>query len=327
MIANNEIQKKEIKQIIDKYENIVLTIHRSPDGDAFGSSLAFKQILEKYDKNKKIYLVVEDEIPSYVEKLKYKTKIYEKIEDLDINFEKTLLISLDTANKERLAINLEYFDKFIETMNIDHHISNHKYSKYNYVEDISSVSELVFSFLDLFSINLDEKIAECIYLGIINDTGNFRHSNTTKNTFIVASKLMDTKINISEIYFMIFSKSRKKTRAFGDAMVEFVEYDKYPFAYYYLSYEEIQKKGYQSEDIDGISELILTIDGIKLSLFIKEDEKGNIKGSIRSKEINVSKMAEELFGGGGHIKAAGFITNDSKTEVISKIEKYLEKYV
>ncbi|WP_414485168.1 DHH family phosphoesterase, partial [Streptobacillus moniliformis] len=80
----------------------------------------------------------------------------------------------------------------------------------NYVEDISSTCELLYKFLDVFNIELDEKIAKFMYLGIINDTGNFRHSNVTENTFDVASKLMKVGVDNREITNILFSKSREK---------------------------------------------------------------------------------------------------------------------
>lgn len=319
-----DMSLKDIFSVVEKYENIVISAHISPDGDAYGSIISLKKILNKKYENKKIYLLLNDRILSYVNILELDEKIYRSVFEIP-NFKQDefLLISLDTATYDRIAILKEEIDMFKEHINIDHHISNTRYAKYNYVEEISSVSELNLKILDLLGIELDKEIAKWIYLGIINDTGNFRHSNVKKETFIAASRLIETGINISNIYFALFTKTHKKTRIFGKAMTDYMYDEEYKFASYFISNEEIEENLYSTEDMDGISELLLTIQDIDITLFIKEEIKGKIKGSFRSKKIDVSKMANDLFGGGGHKLAAGFVTNKSNVEILESVYNYL----
>lgn len=321
-----DLSLNNILKIIENYDNIVISAHISPDGDAYGSIISLKKILESKYVNKKIYLLLNDNLLSYLEVLGFKDRIYKSVFDIP-NFEKNkfLLISLDTATYDRIAILKNEISLFREHINIDHHISNSKYAKYNYVEEISSVSELNMKILDELNVYLTKDIAKWIYLGIINDTGNFRHSNVTKNTFLVASRLIETGINISEIYFALFTKNHKKTKIFGRAMIDYKYDEEYKFASYFISNDEIEKNKYNTEDMDGISELLLTIKDIDIALFIKEEIEGKIKGSFRSKKIDVSKMANDLFGGGGHKLAAGFVTDKSSNQIVDLVYNYLRR--
>ncbi|CAM3079274.1 DHH family phosphoesterase [Streptobacillus ratti] len=307
----------EIKEKIDKYDNIILSAHVNPDGDAFGALFAFKFMIEKYNKNKKVDIVIQYELPKFI----YKFDESKYIKDvIDENVE--LVIMLDTANIDRAAIDKEVFKLAKETINIDHHISNSKYLNINYVENISSTCELLYRFLDVFNIELDERIAKFMYLGIINDTGNFRHSNVTEDTFNVASQLMKFGIDNREITNILFSKTREKVRVFGKALVEYKYYENLKFAFFNISQYEMKSMSVSEEDTDGISELLLSIEDVEVALFVREDKEGKLKGSFRSKNIDVNKIASK-FNGGGHILAAGFKFSGKIEEVLEIVLKEL----
>ncbi|WP_064606847.1 DHH family phosphoesterase [Streptobacillus moniliformis] len=309
----------EIKEKIDKYDNIILSAHVNPDGDAFGALFAFKFMIEKYNKNKKVDIVIQYELPRFI--YKFDESKYIK-NDIDENVE--LVIMLDTANIDRTAINKEVFNLAKETINIDHHISNSKYLNINYVEDISSTCELLYKFLDVFNIELDEKIAKFMYLGIINDTGNFRHSNVTENTFDVASKLMKVGVDNREITNILFSKSREKVKVFGKTLVEYKYYEDLKFAFFYISQNDMKNMSISEEDTDGISELLLSIEDVDIALFVREDKEAKLKGSFRSKNIDVNKLASR-FNGGGHVLAAGFRFSGKVEEILEIVLKELRR--
>ena len=159
-------------------------------------------------------------------------------------------------------------------------------------------------------------------MGIINDTGNFRHDNVTEKTFEICSKLIKAGVNNHKIANILFSMSKEKSDLFGDVYENKVIDDKYGFIYYYLSEEKIKKLNVTKDDTDGIAEFLLKIEGMELSLFLREEE-GKRKGSLRCNDkYNVNEIAS-IFNGGGHIKAAGFKTDLTVEEIISKIYKKL----
>ena len=327
---------KEIVNEIKLSKSIILTAHINPDGDALGSLLAFYFMIDNFCKKnnmeKMIKIVVDDKLPKYMRHFEDTELIwsYEKFgEEFKHNFQNDekfdLFISLDCANEERYgkAIKIKKLSK--KSINIDHHISNTEHADFNYVEDICSTGELLYQFLEIFEIELREKIAKYMYLGIINDTGNFRHDNVTEHTFFVCSKLIGAGVNNHKIANIIFEVSEKKVGFIGELYKNKKIDERYKFISYYLTQEKMKELSIEKDDTDGAAEMLLKIEGMELSLFVREDVDGSLKGSFRANDkYNVNKIAS-IFGGGGHIKAAGFKTNLSFKEILEKTYQELEK--
>lgn len=327
---------KEIVNEIKLSKSIILTAHINPDGDALGSLLAFYFMIDDFCKKnnmeKMIKIVVDDKLPKYMRHFEDIELIwsYEKFSDeFKHNFQNDekfdLFISLDCANEERYGKAIEIKKLSKKSINIDHHISNTEHADFNYVEDICSTGELLYQFLEIFEIELREKIAKYMYLGIINDTGNFRHDNVTEHTFFVCSKLIGAGVNNHKIANIIFEVSEKKVGFIGDLYKNKQINEHYKFISYYLTQEKMKELSIEKDDTDGAAEMLLKIEGMELSLFVREDVDGSLKGSFRANDkYNVNKIAS-IFGGGGHIKAAGFKTNLSFEEILEKTYQELEK--
>ena len=326
----------EIADKIKSSKNIVLTAHINPDGDALGSLLAFYFMINEYCKKnntkKMVKIIVDDKLPKYMRHFKDTELIwsYEKFsEEFKQNFQNDekfdLFISLDCANEERYGKSIEIKKLSKKSINIDHHISNTEHADFNYVEDICSTGELLYQFLKIFDIELTKKIAEYVYLGIINDTGNFRHDNVTPHTFLVCSKLIEAGVNNHKIANIIFAVSEKQVDFIGEVYKNKKIDEKYKFVSYYLTQEKMKELGIEKDDTNSISEMLLKIEGMEISLFVREQEDGLLKGSFRANDkYNVNKIAS-IFGGGGHIKAAGFKTDLSFEEILEKTYEELKK--
>ena len=327
---------KEIVNEIKLSKSIILTAHINPDGDALGSLLAFYFMIDDFCKKnnmeKIIKIVVDDKLPKYVRHFEDTELIwsYEKFgEEFKHNFQNDekfdLFISLDCANEERYGKAIEIKKLSKKSINIDHHISNTEHADFNYVEDICSTGELLYQFLEIFEIELREKIAKYMYLGIINDTGNFRHDNVTEHTFFVCSKLIGAGVNNHKIANIIFEVSENKFGFIGELYKNKKINERYKFINYYLTQEKMKELSIEKDDTDGAAEMLLKIEGMELSLFVREDVDGSLKGSFRANDkYNVNKIAS-IFGGGGHIKAAGFKTNLSFEKILEKTYQELEK--
>ena len=321
---------------IKSSKNIVLTVHINPDGDALGSLLAFYFMINEYCKKnntkKMVKIIVDDKLPKYMRHFKDTELIwsYEKFsEEFKQNFQNDekfdLFISLDCANEERYGKSIEIKKLSKKSINIDHHISNTEHADFNYVEDICSTGELLYQFLKIFDIELTKKIAEYMYLGIINDTGNFRHDNVTPHTFLVCSKLIEAGVNNHKIANIIFAVSEKQVDFIGEVYKNKKNDKKYKFVSYYLTQSKMKELGIEKDDTNSTSEMLLKIEGMEISLFVREEEDGSLKGSFRANDkYNVNKIAS-IFGGGGHIKAAGFKTDLSFEEILEKTYEELKK--
>ena len=165
-------------------------------------------------------------------------------------------------------------------------------------------------------------VAEALYLGLVNDTGNFSHSNVKVGTMQMATDLISMGVNNNYIVTnFLNSNSYQTLKMMGEALKNFIFYPEKKLSYYYLDHETMKKYNARKEDTEGIVEKILSYYEASVSLFLREEADGKIKGSMRSKyEINVNEVAS-LFGGGGHYKAAGFSSNLSANEILEIILK------
>jgi phosphoesterase RecJ-like protein len=326
------MELKKIAEEIKKAQNIVLTIHTNSDGDCIGSAIALMLILDRYNKKnfsdeiynmKTVRLVLDDKLPRFMDHFKERALVeyYPNFKMKNID----LLIAIDSANIERIGNVAELRKESKKMINIDHHISNTKYADINYVDDVSSTSEIIYRFLELFDVELDKEIATFLYLGIINDTGNFSHSNVTSDTFMISSELVKAGIDNSEITDILFGVTLGKARLLGEVYKNLIIDEELKFAYYYLSDEKAEELKIGRDETDGMSEILLDLVGIEVSLFLKDEKNGRLKGSLRSKSIYDVNEVGNNFGGGGHKKAAGFNTDETPEKVIEKIKELLEK--
>lgn len=305
----------EIKDKIFSEDNIVVISHVNPDGDAIGSGLALTLGLKKMGKN--VRFILQDKYPDSVKFLNEINIVEQYDENNEYKFD--LSICVDGATDDRLGKAKELLkNRFV--INIDHHISNTLYGNLNYVEEISSTSELIYKFLKFCEIDIDINMAEALYTGLVNDTGNFSHDNVTEKTFEMAAELKRIGASNSKVVREFFNtKSLPAIKLLGIAMYEMEYNENKKLAYYFMSKDTLDKYNGRKEDTEGIVEKLISFKEAEVSLFLREDKIGVIKGSMRSKhDIDVNEIAS-IFGGGGHRKAAGFTSELPAEEIIKKV--------
>lgn len=167
---------------------------------------------------------------------------------------------------------------------------------------------------------IDINIGEALYTGLVNDTGNFKHDNVTEETFKMAGYLVKLGVNNSKIVReFLNTKSMAAIKFLGQAMYEMKFDEEKKLAYFYISNEDFMKNGGRKEDTEEIVENLVSYEKAEVSLFLREDKIGVIKGSMRSKhDIDVNTIAG-IFGGGGHLKASGFTSELSAEEIVRMI--------
>ena len=310
----------EILKEINKAQNIVILTHESPDGDAVGSSLALKLAIEKLDKN------VDVIIPEYSRLFNFLPAANEIKKESEIkNYD--LAISVDCANLKRLA-KREYFEQAKKTIVVDHHGSNNMYGDLNYVNPASpACCEVLAGMIEYFEINIDKSIGTCIMTGIITDTGGFRHAGINPETFEFTAELIRKGVNIPDIYKRTL---RTKTRANFEltkrvmSRMELLEDGKITFTY--ITSEDEKETGAEPGDHEGLVDIGMDIEGVEVSIFIRQKEEENAyKISMRSGDnVNVSDICL-MFGGGGHQRAAGALIQGNVEQVREKILKEVRK--
>ena len=284
---------------INKANSIVILTHENPDGDAIGSGLALYNALKDMGKNPDLII---PEFPRTFEFLPGADEI-KKGSDIE---KYDLAISVDCATIKMLNGFANYFENAEVKISIDHHSTNTMFGDINYVSpDAPACAQILIVLLNYFKIEVTKEIGTCILAGIITDTGGFKYSGVTAETFEFVAWLLNKGINVSKIYRKVL---QTKTRAnfelnrIASNRLEFFEDGKVAFTY--ITKEDEEKVNAESGDHEGIVETGRDIEGVEVSVFIRETDKG-CKISMRSNEyVNVSDVCL-LLGGGGHIHAAG----------------------
>lgn len=299
---------KVVKEQILKSKRIGLSFHTSPDGDAIGSILALLNTLRYLGKDS--YIISRDIISDNFSFLPLSNEINGDISEPKANTD--LVIVLDCGNFERISANLSNYNGKI--INIDHHISNENYGIINYVDpNAAATCEIAYLLIKELGINFSDKtdttiaIGNAVYTGILTDTGSFRHSNVTSRTHTIASELIELGVDNSKIHSNLFdNKPFNKVKLMGSVLsnIELVLDNK--VAVLQIPKGMLEDFNLPNTDTSDIISVGLGIKGVEVSMLLKEVEDG-VKGSLRSKNnVDVRKIAE-VYGGGGHIKAAGIM--------------------
>ena len=310
-----------ILEEINKANSIVILTHENPDGDAVGTALALYNALKQYGKNPDII------IPEY-------SKVFEFLPGIDdikkeSNVEKyDLAISVDCATIKMLNGFANYFESAKMKIDIDHHGTNTMYGDINFVNPVApACAQILITILEYFGMEITKDIGSCILTGIITDTGGFKYSGVTAETFEFVAWLLNKGVNVSKIYRQVLqvkTKANFELHRIASDRIEFLEDGKIAFTY--ITEEDEQKVGAQNGDHEGIVEVGRDIEGVEVSIFVRQTEKG-CKVSLRSNDyVNVSDVCL-MFGGGGHQKAAGALIQGTIEQVKEKLLYQVKSYL
>lgn len=294
--------EKEIISILNNSKSVLIITHVNPDGDTLGSASALKSFLgEKAD----ILIQIQDnfQFPSNYAFLPYINKSLNFSTLKDKNYD--VVAAIDTASIDRiLPPAREMFEKCEKSILIDHHKTNKGFAKFNHVRGgISSAGEVLFDLFEKTNIDVTSQMAAGLYAAILTDTGCFKYESTTPHTFEIASKLAK-KINTSEIADLCYTNKAKNLILFQSDLItnaQFINNNK--IAYTLITKEIIEKYSAKDEYTEGIAETLRSIAGVEISFVLKETPLGT-KVSIRTKEVDATKISDK-FNGGGHKRAAG----------------------
>ena len=320
-----------IKELLDNHKRIIILTHANPDGDAIGSSLALYSILIQEKHN--VSIITPNEFPSFLAWMPYtnnilvhknnKKKVSEAIKAADIIF------CLDFNDVKRMeAIEEDYLKSGAVKIMIDHHISSDVYTDYSISNTYtSSTSELIYDLIaDLNKAHLiNKEVAECLYVGIVTDTGSFSYACNYEKTYLIIAELFKHGIDGEHIHRLVYDTyTEDRMRLLGYCLSEKLRvFPKYHTAYISLTKEDMNKFNYKIGDTEGIVNYGLSIESIDLAaLFMERD--GCIKISLRSKGgVSVNDIARKYYSGGGHHNAAGGNSYISMEKTLAEFEAIL----
>ena len=315
---------EELKKVLFSEEEVLVCSHIRPDGDTIGSALAIREVL--ISKGIKVDLVCDGNIP---EKFYFlpEVKEYKRVED--INKKYPLVVFVDTASDGQMGESYKLFYAHKNVVNIDHHISNKGYAKYNYIVNKAACCEVLADLCVEMNIEITKKLATFLLLGLVTDTGNFAHNNTTSNTLKVASKLIEKGANLTEINMQMFkNQPMSRSKLYLEIMSKSKYFHDDRVAIIVIKQQDLQKYNLDNSVTEGFIDYNLTISSVVISVSILETKDKTFKVSFRSKgDIDVNRVAG-TFGGGGHKNASGAMLRGYLEDVIDKLAftcgQYLE---
>ena len=308
-----------LNNALSKANTVAISGHVRPDGDCVGSCMAIYQYVKTHYPNVEVDVYLE-QVPDSLKFIECTKEIKHEITDKAYD----LFIMLDCADTNRVGFSGELFGKAKATLCVDHHISSTPIADDNFiVPEASSTSELVYRLMDKEKITTD--IAECLFLGIVHDTGVFQYSCTAPETMEAAADLMRKGIRANEIIDKTFyEKTYAQNQILGRALLESFTFMDGKCIVTWVTQKMMEFHGVSTKDLDGIVSQLRVTKGVEVAILLYETAPCEYKVSLRAtNDVDVSKIAQ-FFGGGGHKKAAGFTMQGTVHDIINNLSAQIE---
>jgi len=299
---------------IRKRETFLITTHVNPEGDAIGSSLALALALSSI--GKKVEVITQDPVPKGLKFLPSSDTI-KQAKMIDRRFD--AVITVDCGDLERVGfLKIDNIPGDI-LINIDHHVTNKGFGAVNFVEDAVASAQLIYDIMKRLNIPLTPDIATCIYTAIMTETGSFRYSNTTSETFKIAQEMVSAGAMPWNIAEQIFNRNNiGRIKLLGLILESLDRSDDGKISWITVREQMYRETGTSKEDVEDFINFPRSIEGVEVAILFRESNQG-WKISLRSNgKVDVSNMALE-FGGGGHSMAAGFFIQGGHEEVKKRV--------
>ena len=330
----NNASLKEIAGILKTAQTILIFTHTNPDGDALGSAAALCRVLRKMGKTS--WILMDEEVPEYISFMdtEFVTRDKDCLKEHDIS------ICVDCGEYSRFPALADKFDEGKLHLCVDHHATGDGFGDHYYIDPSEAATcQLIYKLIkELEAVVaesgetagqvalIDRQVAESIYTGINTDTGSFQYSNTTADTHAIASDLMTCGVDHTAINVKLYQTipmTKLKIQASILQRAELLFGGK--VAVGYVTGQMLEEAGAVLDDAEGAIDMLRNIEGVEIAAFLKEKGEA-VKVSMRAKSFaNVAEIAS-VFGGGGHVKAAGCTLEMGMDEALDAIKKAIGEH-
>lgn len=311
------IDVEKCAQILSEQDNILILTHAHPDGDTLGCGFALCRALMKLGKKAKV--INDDVIPKKYNYL---------FDDLCFDaFQEDFVVAVDVATENLLGgLQNIYAGKI--NLCIDHHMTNTEYAEVLLLRDAPAACEIVYDVIDQLGVDMDKKIADCLYTGISTDTGCFRYASTTAHSYKLAAKLIELGADNGKINRAMFeTKSKTYVNLERLALNGLQLFCNDRVAIITVTQEMYEATGSNEQETEALAPLTRQIEGVEIGVTIREKKDKTCKASLRTYEsVNAAQLAK-FFGGGGHSQAAACrfdcSVEDAKERIVRKCAEIL----
>lgn len=319
-----DIGRERLHRELEKAYSILLTVHVSPDGDAIGSLLAMYEALTA--KGKAVTMVIDDKVPHkytflpLVRQIKTADEVFGKTGQSDTSAAWDLMVILDASTFERIGL-VGRAAAAIPTVNIDHHISNSRFAKMLYLKaDFAATGEILTDLFLAWHWEITPSMAEALYLAIGTDCGFFRYSNTTAHTLEMGAECVRRGAHPNIISEAVEAVSLKRLEITQKALQTISFAAEGQIGFIALDRELMAEA---ADDTDGYVDLVRQVDTVDVAVLLKAVDHQHTRVSLRSKRTDVNAVAA-VFGGGGHIRAAGCTIDKPLVKARAELCRVLE---
>jgi bifunctional oligoribonuclease and PAP phosphatase NrnA len=309
-------------------DHFLVTSHVNPDGDGLASMLACGRILRGL--GKQVWLVADGFLSPRYGYLPQLDTVVSYREGLEVELPVANVITVDVPTLSRLERVARLIPRDAAILKIDHHPGDEHFGLFNYVDtEASSTAELVYRLCAGLGMPFDAALGTWIYTGIAFDTGRFRFSSTTPNALIIAGEMVRAGANPQLIAEQLFYEYRPTTLSLLTSTLQSLEcFLDGRVSVLSLDYSVLGQPRYRDEDADGFVDYAVSLQGIEVALFLREHEPGQIRVSLRAKNDFDVRALAEIFGGGGHRKAAGArlsgTIQEARARLVTEIQRRLD---
>ena len=300
----------------------LITGHINPDGDALGSALAFKLILDSKGIDSDVSFHIKGNVPSNLNHLPIELIMDKPKENYDS------IYVFDCGNSERLGDLEDLAFNAKRVIVVDHHI-NPSFGNIQIIDSsAASTTQVLFREILSANIDIDKNIANCLMTGLITDTGRFQYSNTDNEVFEIASKLMLSGAELTSISDNIYGSIPMNAIKLQSEVLNRIElHEEEELVVSYVLQDDYLNYNIESSETDFLIDSIRLVKESSVALLLKEQQDKSFKGSLRSRnELDVQQIAS-LFGGGGHKAASGFSSNLSMEEIKNKVKNAIKSQI
>lgn len=307
------IELSQIATALKLKKSVGIISHVRPDGDTIGSAFGLKFALDLLGVQSDV--ICSDPVPSKFDFILDGEKVFSSIEK-----EYDCLVAIDCADVTRLGDLAQEFINHKDTILIDHHVSNTRFAKTNFVQCYAANAVNVYFLITQLGVEPNKRIANALASGIMTDTGRFCHKDVQSTVLVVASHLIEKGADLNLINKKLFvSQSKNRAKLFGKVMQSLRYFCQDKVVVATVTQNDLALTGAQPDETEGFIEFIMGIEGVEVGACLLEIGKNKYKISLRSNgETNVNAVASD-FGGGGHILASGCQIAGEYEEVVDKI--------